>query len=102
VQENVQEAVVPEVHAIIEPIEGQTETEIKGSAEIVVKPEYNVRTGELIQKDNKSRMPNTFPQWWGHQESEPQHHTSNTRKEENHESIKSSTEAYRTSWISCE
>lgn len=98
---------VPESHIMIEPIAEETEIEIKDSsvvaakeAEIITKPSYNIRTGELIQKDNKSTMPNTFPEWWGHQESEPQHY--NSRKEVNHDSNKSTTEAYGTSWISCE
>lgn len=47
------------------------------------KPTYNVRTGELIQTD-KSKMANTMPEWWGHQEAEP--HV--IRKEESQEPTK--------------
>ncbi len=54
-------------------------------------------------------MPNTFPEWWGHQESEPQHNDATLpRKEvEKKDTIARATtpeslpESYGTSWISC-
>lgn len=65
-----QDAVVPEpAHTShIQSIKEETETEILNLEE--AKPTYNIRTGELIHTE-KSKMPNTFPEWWGHHEAEP-------------------------------
>jgi hypothetical protein len=101
---------VPEAHSIA-PTTEETVVEIKETADEAVKEEKkllrNVRTGELIQE--KSLMPNTFPEWWGHQESEPQHNDATLpRKEvEKKDTIARATtpeslpESYGTSWISC-
>jgi hypothetical protein len=63
-----EEAVVPEPnYATIESITEETEAEIKSLEES--RPIYNIRTGEIIHTDN-SKMPNTFPEWWGHHEAE--------------------------------
>lgn len=90
------------------------------------KPTYNIRTGELIQTD-KSIMPNTFPSWWGdeggkHEASAVKHNTNSFDKNKPYgryqedepdkklDIVKSmpvqqkepKTEAYGSSWISCE
>lgn len=96
------------------PIREETEIEIKESAKdmasVVVaavaaaaaqKPTYNVRTGELIRE--QSTMPNTFPEWWGHKEFEPQAVSPPPRKEtQKLETPDSPPESFGTSWISCE
>lgn len=69
----------------MEVIKEETKAEMKPVVIVKeAKPTYNVRTGELIQTD-KSKIANTFPEWWGHQESEPQVVPS-IRKEEFHDS----------------
>ncbi|CAO3642794.1 unnamed protein product [Mucor hiemalis] len=94
------------------PIREETEVEIKESAKdmasVVVaavaaaaaqKPTYNVRTGELIRE--QSTMPNTFPEWWGHKEFEPQAVSPPPRKEtQKLETPDSPPESFGTSWIS--
>ncbi|KAF1799640.1 hypothetical protein V8B55DRAFT_1540181 [Mucor lusitanicus] len=65
-EEEEEDATVP-VEKRIDSIAEETEHEIQT---LKAKPLYNVRTGEAIQTD-KSNMPNTFPEWWGHRESEP-------------------------------
>lgn len=111
-----EESVVPEAHAIV-PIKEETEVEIKENpkdmASVVVaavtaaaaatkephKPAYNVRTGELIKEP--STMPNTFPEWWGHKEFEPQAVSPPPRKEtQKQETQDTQPESYGTSWIS--
>lgn len=91
------DAVVP-IEKGIDSIAEETEHEVKS---LEAKPSYNVRTGEMIQTD-KSNMPNTFPEWWGHRESEPQ---KMERKEtaihhDEHET-KTLPQSFGTSWISC-
>lgn len=100
------------------PIKEETEVEIKENpkdmASVVVaavtaaaaatkephKPAYNVRTGELIKEP--STMPNTFPEWWGHKEFEPQAVSPPPRKEtQKQETQDTQPESYGTSWISC-
>ncbi|EPB87330.1 hypothetical protein HMPREF1544_05855 [Mucor circinelloides 1006PhL] len=90
------DAVVP-IEKGIDSIAEETEHEVKS---LEAKPSYNVRTGEMIQTD-KSNMPNTFPEWWGHRESEPQ---KMERKEtaihhDEHET-KTLPQSFGTSWIS--
>lgn len=110
----------------MEPIIEETKAELKPVVVVKeAKPTYNVRTGELIQTD-KSKMANTFPEWWGHQESEPhpvvppirkeepkvviktlfnqqteENNSSKAQKEQETKPHEDKQDAYGSSWISC-
>ncbi|KAI7890708.1 uncharacterized protein EV154DRAFT_245630 [Mucor mucedo] len=75
-----EDAVVPEPPMMASIKEEEPKPELKQQQVKEAKPTYNVRTGELIQTD-KSKMANTMPEWWGHQESD--HHP--IVPKENHE-----------------
>ncbi|KAI8636310.1 hypothetical protein BD408DRAFT_426346 [Parasitella parasitica] len=96
--EKEEDATVPEDKGI-EPIAEETENEL---ALLKTKPVYNVRTGEIIHTD-KSNMPNTFPEWWGHRESEPQKtQRKDTAKHEKNDDSKTLPQSFGSSWISWE
>ncbi|CEP13805.1 hypothetical protein [Parasitella parasitica] len=93
-----EDAVVPEEKSI-EPIAEETENELES---LKTKPVYNVRTGEIIHA-GKSNMPNTFPEWWGHRESEPQKaERKETVENEKKEDSKSLPQSFGSSWVSWE
>lgn len=82
----------------IDSITEETEHEIQS---LKAKPLYNIRTGEAIHTDT-SNMPNTFPEWWGHRESEP-HKVERKETISHHDEHQEKTlpQSFGTSWISC-
>ncbi|KAK4511414.1 uncharacterized protein ATC70_012629 [Mucor velutinosus] len=98
-EEEEEEDVTVPVEKRIDPIAEESEHEIQA---LKAKPLYNIRTGETIQTD-KSNMPNTFPEWWGHRESEPHkvERKETTIQHGEHED-KTLPQSFGTSWISWE
>ncbi|KAL9544110.1 hypothetical protein MBANPS3_007794 [Mucor bainieri] len=95
-EEEEDEATVPEEKRI-GSIAEETEHEIQS---LKAKPLYNIRTGEVIQTD-KSNMPNTFPEWWGHRESEPHKvERKETANQHGEHEDKTLPQSFGTSWIS--
>ncbi|GAN08825.1 hypothetical protein MAM1_0226c08342 [Mucor ambiguus] len=97
-EEDDEDAAVP-VEKRIGSIAEETEHEIQS---LKAKPLYNIRTGEAIQT-GESNMPNTFPEWWGHRESEPHkvERKETTIRDDEHKD-KTSLQSFGTSWISWE
>lgn len=55
----------------------------------------------MIQTD-KSNMPNTFPEWWGHRESVPQKpELKETIIHDENNDNKALPQSFGSSWISC-